>query len=135
MKEEDVVVVRRSNKFKWFLALTLLVVAAGAVVLIKTGAFSKIPNPNHYVDVADWVQDVKNNVPDSERRHTFVASVYAFMDDNVITNKEYGIIKDNYDDLKLSIAITSIHDNIKLMRAPNEFSLTQPGVANNDEAK
>lgn len=116
---------------KTVMAVLMVIIAAilivvGAVTYNNKLGLVAIPNPNHYTDVADWVQDVKNNVPDSERRHTFVASVYAFLDDNVITDKEYRIIKDNYKDLKQSIALTSIHDNIKLMRAPNEFSLLKP---------
>lgn len=90
---------------KTVMAVLMVIIAAilivvGAVTYNNKLGLVAIPNPNHYTDVADWVQDVKNNVPDSERRHTFVASVYAFLDDNVITDKEYRIIKDNYKDLK-----------------------------------
>ena len=100
------------------------------ILVFKTNLIFVTPDKSHhYTDVADWVQDVQSHVPDSELRHTFVASVYDFMSDNVITDKEYRIIRASYNDLKQSIAVTSIHDNIKLMRAPNEFSLLTPRLS------
>lgn len=53
-------------------------------------------NAHYYTDVAEWVQDVQSHVPDSEKRHTFVASVYAFVADNKIDDKEYDIISESY---------------------------------------
>lgn len=101
-----------------------------SVLILKTNIiFVEDYNPEYYTDVAGWVQDVQSHVPDSERRHTFVATVHAGIADNVITTKEYRDIKVSFDDLKQSIALTSIHDDIKLMRAPNEFSLTTPRLA------
>lgn len=106
------------------LAIAVIVIA---VLVLKTNiVFIEPSNTHYYTDVAEWVQDAEQNIPESEKRHTFVASVYAFLDDNTISTKEYRIIKRSYEDLKQSIALTSIHDNIKLMRAPNEFSLLTP---------
>ena len=108
-------------------AIIVIGVIVIGILVFKTNIIFITPNnPHYYTDVADWVQDVQSHVPESEKRHTFVASVYAFTDDNIITNKEYKIIRASYNDLKQSIALTSIHDNIKLMRAPNEFSLLTP---------
>lgn len=115
-------------------AFVIAIIVIGVIALKTNIIFVEHKNPDYYTDVADWVQDVKNNVPDSEKRHTFVASVHAFLDDNVITTKEYRIIKLSYEDLKQSIALTSIHDNIKLMRAPNEFSLLTPRLASDEIA-
>lgn len=116
--------IKKPDSYRFNIALLIVSVIA------VTGMFSFAINnktverrDHYYIDVASWVQDVQEHVPDSEKRHTFVATVYAFTDDNVITDKEYNIIKNTYNDLKLSLALPSIHDNLKLMRAPNEFAL------------
>ena len=112
------------NRSIGFTAL-FIVIAASLITLIVAyqNRHSTTHNDHYYTDVADWVQDVQSHVPDSEKRHTFVASVYAFVADNKIDNKEYKIISDSYKDLKQSVALKSIHNNIKLMRDRNEFEL------------
>lgn len=115
---------RKSNTNPMLLICSLIVISIMVGFSMSNIRIKMVEDRDHYyTDVASWVQDVQDHVPDSEKRHTFVATVYAFVDDNVITDKEYKIIKDSYDDLKQSTALPSIHDNLKLMRAPNEFAL------------
>ena len=112
--------------------VSAIVIIIMVAVVLKTKVVVVQPeNPHYYTDVADWAQDVKDHITDSELRHTFVASTFAAMSDNVITDKEYKTIKDSYQALKQANALSSIHDNIKFMRPPNEFSLIEAAQTSN----
>lgn len=117
------------DTFNRLIAVGALFIVIVGIIVTVVGMYKDTrvapKNAHYYTDVAEWVQDVQSHVPDSEKRHTFVASVYAFVADNKIDDKEYDIISESYKDLKQSIALNSIHNNLKLMRDRNEFSLIE----------